>query len=77
VTRYRERLNFAPEMLAPLFVATWGRYVAGLVMRLQESNNASGSVGNETVKWLRSNRYYVLWRYAIEHVKELRVASSK
>jgi aminoglycoside phosphotransferase (APT) family kinase protein len=77
VARYRERLNLAPEMLAPLFVVTWGRYVAGLLLRLQESNEAGGIVGNETVKWLRSNRYYVLWRYAIEHAKELQVASSK
>lgn len=77
VTRYRERLNLAPEMLAPLFVVTWGRYVAGLVMRLQESNEAGSLVANETVKWLRSNRYYVLWKYAIEHAKELQVAISK
>ncbi|GEM_PF-648454 len=77
VARYRERLNLAPELMAPLFVATWGRYVAGLVVRLQESNEAGGRVRDETVKWLRSNRYYVLWRYAIENVKELQVTSSK
>jgi aminoglycoside phosphotransferase (APT) family kinase protein len=75
VARYRERLNLAPEMLAPLFVGTWGRYVAGLVMRLQESNESGSLIGNETAKWLRSNRYYVLWRYAIEHANE--VASGK
>lgn len=74
VTRYKERLNLAPEMLAPLFVVTWGRYVAGLVMRLQESNEAGSMVGNETVKWLRSNRYYVLWKSAIENVKEIKFA---
>ncbi|MGH7597177.1 MAG: aminoglycoside phosphotransferase family protein, partial [bacterium] len=74
VMRYRERLNLAPEMLTPLFVVTWGRYVAGLVMRLQESNEASSMVGNETVKWLRSNRYYLLWRYAIENLKEIKLA---
>jgi len=77
VARYREQLNLAPEIMAPLFVATWGRYVAGLLMRLQESNEAGSMVGNETVKWLQSNRYYVLWRYAIEHVKELQVANDK
>jgi aminoglycoside phosphotransferase len=77
VARYRERLGLTPEMIAPLFVATLGRYVAGLVMRLREFSEAGGSVGNETVKWLRSNRYYVLWKYAIEHVEELQVASSK
>jgi hypothetical protein len=74
VTRYRERLNLAPDMLAPLFGVTWGRYVAGLVMRLQESNEAGGIVGNETVKWLRSNRYYVLWRFTIENLKDLKLA---
>ncbi|MDZ7360041.1 MAG: aminoglycoside phosphotransferase family protein [candidate division KSB1 bacterium] len=77
VARYRERLNLAPEMLAPLFIATWGRYVAGLVGRLQESNEAGGMVGDETVKWLRSNRYYILWQHAVEHVKELQVANDK
>jgi len=71
VERYCERLKLSHEMLAPLFVSTWGRYVAGLIARLQESNEAGSTVGNETVKWLRSNRYYVLWQYAIEHVKEL------
>jgi aminoglycoside phosphotransferase len=71
VARYRERLNLAPEMMAPLFVATWGRYVAGLVDRLQESGEAGGMVGDETMKWLRTNRYYVLWRYTIGHLKEL------
>jgi len=75
VARYREQLDLAPEIIVPLFVTTWGRYVAGLVMRLQEFNETGGIVGNETVKWMRSNRYYVLWKYAIEHVKELQVAS--
>lgn len=77
VMRYRERLNLTSDMLAPLFVATWGRYVAGLLLRLQESNEAGSLVGNETIKWLRLNRYYMLWRYAIEHVSNLQVTSSK
>ncbi|MGH7456959.1 MAG: aminoglycoside phosphotransferase family protein, partial [bacterium] len=74
VARYRERLKLAPELLAPLFVVTWGRYVAGLVMRLQESNESGSMVGDETVKWLRSNRYYVLWRHVVENVNDLRLA---
>jgi aminoglycoside phosphotransferase (APT) family kinase protein len=77
VKRYRERLNLAPEMLVPLFVATWSRYVAGLLMRLQESNEAGSMVEDETIKWLRSNRYYMLWKYAIEQVSKLQAASSK
>jgi aminoglycoside phosphotransferase len=77
VTRYRERLNLAPEMLAPLFVVTWGRYVAGLVIRLNDANESGRRVEEETVKWMRSNRYYVLWKYAIEHVSNLQVASCR
>jgi hypothetical protein len=67
VKRYSEPYNLSREILAPLFVATWGRYVAGLVMRLQESNEAGNKVGDETMQWLRTNRYYLLWRYAIEN----------
>jgi len=74
VKRYCERFNLSHEMLAPLFVQTWGRYAAGLVMRLQESNETGNMVGDETVKWLRSNRYYLLWKYAIENVKDLKLA---
>ncbi|MCG3119545.1 MAG: hypothetical protein ALAOOOJD_01975 [bacterium] len=73
VRRYCERCKLSRELLAPLFVATWGRYVAGLLMRLQESNETGSAVGDETLKWLRSNRYYVLWRYAMEHVTALNV----
>ena len=76
VMRYCERLNLAPQTLAPLFVATWGRYVAGLVARLQNAGEASGTVGNETVKWLRLNRYYVLWRHAIAGLREFALAGS-
>jgi aminoglycoside phosphotransferase len=74
VARYRERLHLAPETIAPLFVLTWARYVAGLVERLHESNDSGRVIAHDTVKWLRANRYYVLWRYALENVKELKLA---
>jgi len=77
IERYCERLNLSHEMIAPIFISTWARYVAGLMARLQGSNEAGSMVGNETVKWLRSNRCYVLWRCAIENVKELQMTSSK
>jgi aminoglycoside phosphotransferase (APT) family kinase protein len=73
VERYCERLKLSHEMLAPLFVSTWGRYVAGLMARLQEAGEADGAIGNETVKWLKTNRYYQLWKYTIENLKALRV----
>ncbi|MGH7492826.1 MAG: aminoglycoside phosphotransferase family protein [bacterium] len=71
VARYRERLHLALESVAPLFVLTWGRYVAGLVERLHESRASDEVIDHNTLKWLRSNRYYVLWRYALENVKKM------
>lgn len=73
VRRYGERFKLSSEILAPFFVATWGRYVAGLVLRLQESNETGEKAGAETVKWLQSNRYYLLWRYALEHTAALNI----
>jgi len=72
VARYCERLKLSQEILVPLFVATWGRYVAGLIARLQESSETAGTVGNETVKWMKTNRYYILWRFAVEHATALK-----
>ena len=75
VERYCERLNVSPEMLAPLFVATWSRYVAGLVARLQADTAANQQIDQATLKWLKTNRYYQLWKFTIENLKELRLAS--
>ncbi len=75
VERYCERLRVSHEMLAPLFVATWGRYVAGLLARLQEGAESNQEVDPTTLKWLKTNRYYQLWKYTIENLKELRLVS--
>jgi aminoglycoside phosphotransferase len=69
-----QRLNLPNEIIAPLFVLTWGRYVAGLMARLQTENESNKPIDRETVKWLMTNRYYHLWKYAIENVKELQLA---
>jgi aminoglycoside phosphotransferase len=74
VARYSDRLNLSPQALRPLFVLCWSRYVAGLVMRLHDFDGSRRLLDSETVLWLRSNRYYVLWRYAIENVDKVQVA---
>jgi aminoglycoside phosphotransferase (APT) family kinase protein len=75
VERYCEGLKLSQEMLAPLFVATWGRYVAGLIARLQEGAAENQKIDQATLKWLKTNRYYQLWKYAIENINELSFVS--
>jgi aminoglycoside phosphotransferase len=68
---YADRLRLPPRVLTPLFVLGWVRYMAGLLTRLGETDHVDG-VGADTVTWLRSNRYYALWRHALAHLDELR-----
>lgn len=73
--RYGERLKVSRDILAPVFVATWSRYVAGLIARLQDGADSSRPIDQTTIKWLKTNRYYQLWKYSIENFKELRLVS--
>ena len=71
VRTYAEQLGLPPRVLTPLFVLCWARYMAGLLTRLGETDRVEG-VGADTTAWLRSNRYYALWRHALAHLDELR-----
>lgn len=74
VADYQARLNLPAEALPPLFVLCWLRYLAGLVLRLHDASGTQAALNPETLAWLRHNRYYLLWRYALEHERELRFA---
>ncbi len=71
LARYAETLNLPAPALAPLFVLCWTRYIIGLVTRLQDQHEAHATLNHDTLKWLRNNRYYALWRYALTHHGEL------
>lgn len=71
VKAYAERLQLPPALLTPLFVLYWLRYLAGLLVRFGDAGDTAGRLGPETVVWLRANRYYALWRYAVTHTEEL------
>jgi len=71
VMDYVERLRIAPDLLTPLFVLCWARYVANLLLRLGEGGRARREVVQETADWLRSNRYYALWQHTVTHANEL------
>jgi aminoglycoside phosphotransferase (APT) family kinase protein len=66
---YAMRLQLPSEVLKPLFIACWSQYVTNIVMRLHDLSAWEG-LEEETVTWLRTNRYYTLWRHTVQHVQE-------
>jgi hypothetical protein len=71
VRSYAERLQLPPYLLTPLFILCWARYTANLLTRICNMEGVHGPIKSETAAWLRTNRYYSFWRYAIAHVNEL------
>lgn len=67
---YAARLGLASEWLGPLFVLCWARYTTRLWARVNAAEGAPAGNG-ERAAWLRDNRYYALWQYAIEHMGDL------
>jgi aminoglycoside phosphotransferase len=71
VMEYSERFNLKTDWLNPLFALGWLHYIVGLLSRLDRGTSPEGDVDFDTVTWLRENRYYKLWRYAIENIDRL------
>jgi len=68
---YADRLGIQANVLVPLFVCCWARYTSRLVAR------AEGEPGREeqnadTATWLRGNRYYAIWKRAVEQAEASR-----
>jgi aminoglycoside phosphotransferase len=64
---YASRLKIPIERLAPIFVLSWMRYLSNLILRM----GAHTKIKPEMANWVRSNRYYLLWQYSVEHFDEL------
>lgn len=74
VQRYNAGMGLSTATLKALFVTCWGRYVAGLVLRLHDCGDSVGQLDDKTAQWLRSNRYFSLWHYSVEHFDDLNIA---
>lgn len=70
VRSYAQRLGLPLEALTPLFVLTWVRYLVGLLQRLESAAPQEGVTDEETTTWLRNNRYFALWRHAMDHLEQ-------
>ena len=70
LSRYAEKLNLPSEALKPLFILCWTRYVINIVKRFTEGGKIEEPLSEATVLWLRKNRYYALWQYAVSNVND-------
>ena len=71
VLDYARRVGLSPDLLSPLLVLCWIRYLTTLLRRIDEAVEAGEPVSRQTADWLRGNRYYALWRHSLAHVQEL------
>ena len=71
VLDYAKAVGLSPRSLRPLFLLTWVRYVANLATRQQSEGSLNRQGSQERLQWLTSNPYFGLWRFALEHWKEL------
>ena len=63
VRQFARAIDLEGELLTPLFVLTWVRYLARLVERLQVE--IGSDISTATKNWLLNNRYYALWRQSV------------
>jgi aminoglycoside phosphotransferase (APT) family kinase protein len=72
IEKYAEHVQLPGSLLAPLFVLCWFRYLVGQLTRLRGAADAQPQIDDETIQWLRKNRYYRIWQHAVAHVGELK-----
>jgi len=68
IRKYCTVLEIPNTVLKPLFIICWSRYLMNSLLRHLKPEK---ELTYETVKWVRSNRYYGLWKYAINHFDEI------
>lgn len=71
ISTYAHRLQLPGGCLVPLFVACWVRYLVRLLLRSLANDCGGEPAVRNTAVWLRANRYFALWRHAVERVSEL------
>lgn len=75
IRHYAQQVQLPESALSPLFVLTWLRYIVSQLVRLDDGEyRATTEITEckpETAQWLRQNRYYMLWDYAVTHAEQL------
>lgn len=73
IKRYAEALNIPLDLLPPLFLLSWTRYLINLLIRLRLDDDIIKQTSEAVADDLRRNRYYELWRLSIDHYSELNI----
>lgn len=68
VERVAARLELPRDLLTPLMIASWARYVARVPERL---SLARGGHGDPTADWFESSRFAAIWRHTVENIDRL------
>jgi aminoglycoside phosphotransferase (APT) family kinase protein len=63
IRQYADCFAITPQQMVALFLVCWARYTARLAVRAHLDVNA--------LPWLRSNKYYKRWTFAMEHAPRL------
>ncbi|HEX6383131.1 MAG TPA: aminoglycoside phosphotransferase family protein [Anaerolineae bacterium] len=73
IADYARQMGLSSLTLTSLFVLSWARYMANLLLRLNGGEAAAEPepLAAETADWLRGNRYYILWQHTLMHLDEL------
>jgi aminoglycoside phosphotransferase (APT) family kinase protein len=71
VLDYAKAVGLSARSLRPLFLLTWVRHVSSLVARLHAEGPSDHQNQGDLLQWLTNNRFFVLWKFALEHWKEL------
>lgn len=76
IQQYAKKMGLSNELLKPLFLQCWSQYLYGLVWRLDDSSTGMTAepLKDETLQWLHSNRYYLLWEHTLTHYEDLNLA---
>lgn len=77
VLEYADGLGLTTDALDALFLMCWARYVARVALRLGEVR-PEGAYASPftpltpaTAEWLRGNRYFLLWRFALGNLSRI------
>lgn len=66
---YSEELSISSELASFFFVLCWARYSINLLERMT-GEQPNQIIDETTANWLRSNRFFALWQYSVNHFDE-------
>lgn len=70
IERYAAVMQIAPDLMLPLFILCWTRYVVNRALRSAAAAGL-GLPDMRTMDWVREDRYYAFWRHTVDQLDQL------